>query len=76
MPERFIAPEDASGTKYDTVAIFEKGNLDILTFRPLKREQLAKTGDSTKYMLVAEKSLRVRSGKCVGKIGNLTRVKA
>lgn len=75
VPERFIAPT-GSGTLYDTIAIFEKSKLDVLTFRPLKREELAKTGDSTKYMLVMEKSLRCRSKKCVGKIGNLTRVKA
>ena len=75
VPERFIA---ASGSDpyYDSLAIFEKGKLDVLTFRPVKREELAKTGDNTKYMLLAEKSLRCRSTKCVGKITNLTRVKA
>jgi hypothetical protein len=75
VPERFLA---ASGSDpyYDTVAVFEKSKLDVLTFRPLKREELAKTGDATKYMLLMEKSLRCRSTKCVGKITNLTRVKA
>lgn len=75
VPERFIA---ASGSDpyYDSLAIYEKSKLDVLTFRPVKREELAKTGDNTKYMLLAEKSLRCRSTKCVGKITNLTRVKA
>jgi hypothetical protein len=75
IPERHIAPT-GSGTLYDSVLIYEKGKLESLTFRPLKREQLAKTGDNTKYMLVMEKSLKCRSTKCVGKITNLTRVKA
>lgn len=75
IPERHIAAT-GSGTLYDTVAIFEKAKLESLTFRPLKREELAKTGDATKYMMVMEKSLKCRSTKCVGKITNLTRVKA
>jgi hypothetical protein len=73
VPERFIAAT-GSDPFYDTLAVYEKGKLDVLTFRPVKREELAKTGDSTKYMLVAEKSLRCRSKKCVGKITNLSRV--
>ena len=75
VPERFIA---ATGTDpyYDSLPIFEKSKLEVVTFRPLKREELAKTGDNTKYMLVAEKSLKCRSKKCVGKITNLTKVKA
>jgi hypothetical protein len=75
VPERFIAAT-GSDPFYDSLAIFEKAKLDVLTFRPVKREELAKTGDNTKYMLLAEKSLRCRSTKCVGKITNLTRVKA
>ena len=75
VPERFIAPS-GSGTLYDYLPIFEKSKLETMTFRPVKREELAKTGDNTKYMLVAEKSLKCRSTKCVGKIANLTRVKA
>jgi hypothetical protein len=73
VPERFIA---ASGSDpyYDTLAVYEKSKLDLLTFRPVKRTELAKTGDNTKYMLTAEKSLRCRSKKCVGKITNLSRV--
>ena len=75
VPERFLA---ASGSDpyYDSLAVYEKSKFDLLTFRPLKREELAKTGDNTKYLLVAEKSLKCRSTKCVGKITNLTRVKA
>jgi hypothetical protein len=75
VPERFIAAT-GSDPYYDSLAIYEKSKLDVLTFRPLKREELAKTGDSTKYMMLMEKSLRCRSTKCVGKITNLTRVKA
>lgn len=75
VPERFIAAT-GTGTYYDSLPIFEKSKLEVMTFRPLKREELAKTGDNTKYMLVAEKSLKCRSTKCVGKITNLTRVKA
>lgn len=75
VPERFIAASGAD-PYYDSIAVFEKGKLDVLTFRPVKREELAKTGDNTKYMILAEKSLRCRSKKCVGKITNLTRVKA
>ena len=75
VPERFIAAT-GTGTYYDSLPIFEKSKLEVVTFRPLKREELAKTGDNTKYMLVAEKSLKCRSKKCVGKITNLTKVKA
>ena len=75
IPERHIAPT-GSGTLYDSVLIYEKAKLASLTFRPLARTELAKTGDNTKYMLVMEKSLKCRSKKCVGKITNLTRVKA
>ena len=75
VPERFIAAT-GSGPYYDSLSIFEKSKFELLTFRPVKREELAKTGDSTKYMLVAEKSLKCRSTTCVGKITNLSRVKA
>lgn len=75
VPERFIAPLDASGTLYDTMLVLQKDKLDVLTFRPLGREELAKTGDNTKYMMLMEKSLRCRTKKAVGKIARLTRVK-
>ena len=74
LPERFIDPSDESGTYYDKMVIYEKGRLVCATFRPLKREKLAKTGDAEKYRLTMSKMLKVRSKKCVGTITNLTRV--
>ena len=75
IPERHIKKTGAN-PYYDTVAIFEKAKLESLTFRPLERVPLATLGDYDGYMLVMEKSLKCRSKKCVGKITNLTRVKA
>lgn len=75
IPERHIA-RTGTDPYYDSVAIYEKSKLESLTFRPVQREELAKDGDNKKYMLLAEKSLKCRSKKCVGKITNLTRVKA
>ena len=75
IPERHIA-KSGSDPYYDTVAIFEKAKLESLTFRPLERVPLATLGDYDGYMLVMEKSLKCRSKKCVGKITNLTRVRA
>lgn len=75
LPERHIAAT-GSDPYYDTIVVMEKGKVESLTFRPLKRTELATLGDYTGYMLVMEKSLKVRSKKCVGKITNLTRVKA
>jgi uncharacterized protein YjhX (UPF0386 family) len=78
LPERFIAPSvDATpdpDVYYDKLVVYEKGRLACATFRPLKREKLAKTGDAEKYRLTMSKMLKVRSKKCVGTITNLTRV--
>ena len=75
IPERHLKKTGAD-PYYDTVAIFEKAKLESLTFRPLDRVPLATLGDYDGYMLVMEKSLKCRSKKCVGKITNLSRVKA
>ena len=75
IPERHLQTTGAD-PYYDTVAIFEKAKLESLTFRPLDRVPLATLGDYDGYMLVMEKSLKCRSKKCVGKITNLSRVKA
>jgi uncharacterized protein YjhX (UPF0386 family) len=79
IPARYIEPDiDATpdpDVLYDKVLVYERAKMQLLTFRKLKREELAKTGDGTKLMLVTEKSLKCRSKKCVGVISNLTRVK-
>ena len=74
MAERFIAPTDVSGTKYDKILIYKKDIFSRLTLRPVKEETLAKSGDSEKRMLVTEMTLKCRTQKGLGAITNLTRV--
>ena len=67
---------EASGTDpyYDTILLYQKSVFKTLTFRPVKRNLLAKTADGDKYAIVCAKSLRCGSKKGVGKITNLSRV--
>lgn len=79
LPERFIAPDVDTTPEpdvyYDKLLVYEKARLAVETFRPLKREKLAKTGDAEKWRLTMSKMLKVRSKKCVGSVTNLTRTK-
>lgn len=74
MAERFIAPTDVSGTKYDNILVYKKDIFSRMTLRPVKETTLATTGDSEKRMLVAEMTLKCRTQKGLGAITNLTRV--
>ena len=74
MAERFIAPTDVSGTKYDKILVYKKDIFSRMTLRPVKETTLATTGDSEKRMLVTEMTLKCRTQKGLGAITNLTRV--
>lgn len=52
--DRWIAQATDSGSKYDTVFLYDPSKLSIANLRPMKTTELAKTGDSTKYQSVAE----------------------
>ena len=73
MAERFIAPTDVTGTKYDKILVYKKDIFSRMTLRPVKETTLATTGDSEKRMMVTEMTLKCRTQKGLGAITNLTR---
>ncbi len=75
LPEIFISPKDVSTVLYDSLVIYEAAKIACKTFRPMERQELAKTGDSRKFYITTSKTILPDSRKCVGKIINLTRVK-
>ena len=44
----------------------------MATLRPIQSEQLAKTGDATKYMLLAELGLQVNQEAGIGVVADLS----
>lgn len=76
LPERFFKPIDDSGTLYDSVLFYDKRAMQRMTLRPIKRQELAKTGDARKFMIIGESTLKCRSRKTVGAIVNLSRTTA
>jgi hypothetical protein len=54
--------------------VFILGDMDLWKkawLRPLKRQELSKTGDSTKFMMIAELAFENRQEKGSGKISGL-----
>lgn len=52
--------------------IIERDNCTVMTLRPIQFEMLAKTGDSTKGMVVGEKSARIRRQQWMARFSALT----
>lgn len=75
IPARFIEPEKQEDVFYDRVLLYDKRVMERMTLRPIKREQLAKTGDSERYQILGEHTLKCRTRKAVGSIEKLTRQK-
>ncbi len=75
VAERFIKPETDNGKEYDKLLVFQKDIFERLTLRPIKEDQLAKSGDSDKRMLVTEQTLKCSTKKGVGSVEKLSRVK-
>jgi hypothetical protein len=63
-PNRFSRERDAYVIDPDLV--------EMATLRPIQSEELAKTGDATKYMLLAEVGLQVNNEAGLGIIADLT----
>ena len=64
VPNRFSRARDAYVVDPDMV--------EMATLRPLQSEELAKTGDATKYMLLAEYGLQVNNEAGLGVIRDLS----
>jgi len=64
VPNRFSRARDAYVVDPDMV--------EMATLRPLQSEELAKTGDATKYMLLAEYGLQVNNEAGLGVVRDLS----
>jgi hypothetical protein len=64
VPNRFSRERDAYVVDPDLV--------EMATLRPIQSEELAKTGDATKYMLLVEAGLQVNNEAGLGIIADLT----
>ena len=64
VPNRFSRERDAYVIDPDLV--------EMATLRPLQSEELAKTGDATKFMMLAEYGLQVNQEAGLGIIADLT----
>jgi hypothetical protein len=75
VPELFNAPDVSGEVSYDACTVYDSKRVACKTFRPLEREELAKTGDARKFYMTTSKTVLPDSAKVVGLIKNLTRVK-
>jgi hypothetical protein len=64
IPDRYMSTRDA--------LIYDPDMASLLWLSKIKREQLAKTGDATKYHLVGEVTLQVDNEKAHGVVADLT----
>ena len=52
--------------------VIDPDMVEMATLRPIQSEELAKTGDATKYMLLAEYGLQVNNEAGLGVIRDLS----
>lgn len=71
---RFIAEDDQSGTKYDSVFILDPKRFQSATLQSVKLEELARTGNFTPYMVEGQAALKCYNEKANAKATKLTRV--
>lgn len=64
VPNRFSRARDAY--------VIDPDMVEMATLRPLQSEELAKTGDATKYMLLAEYGLQVNNEAGLGVVRDLS----
>ena len=64
VPNRFSRERDAY--------IIDPDLVEMASLRPLQSEELAKTGDATKFMMLAEYGLQVNQEAGLGIIADLT----
>ena len=61
-----------AGTAYILGLVIDTSMAEVRTLRAMKRNKLAKTGDSEKRQLITELTLCVKNEKAFGKIADLT----
>ena len=64
VPSRFSRARDAY--------LIDKELVTLATLRPMQSQELAKTGDATKYMLLVEYGLQVNNEKGLGAVYDLS----
>ena len=64
VPNRFSRARDAY--------VIDPDQCEMATLRPIQSEELAKTGDATKYMLLAEVGLQVNQEAGLGIVADLS----
>ena len=64
VPNRFSRDRDAY--------VIDPDMIEMATLRPIQSEELAKTGDATKYLLLAELGLQVNNEAGLGVIRDLS----